>query len=263
MQVPFSWSAEGPVVQDLKLMPDFERLGSVKSVLGVARDITELKRVKSALRRGNQQLNLLSSVTRHDIMNKILVIQAYLDFAKDGNLDEDGIATLIENLKGVTRVIQSQIEFTRVYQNLGVCEPSWQKLDELLPTTSLSPTIRFQTDLDGIEAYADPMLEKVFYNLLDNSIRHGEKVTRIQVSSAESAGNLIIVWEDDGVGIPKKEKELIFQRGYGKNTGFGAFLIREILALTNCTITETGTPGTGARFEIVVPQGAFRRIGDD
>jgi hypothetical protein len=35
-------------------------------------------------------------------------------------------------------------------------------------------------------------------------------------------------------------------------------LIREILAITGITITETGTAGTGARFEILVPKGAYR-----
>lgn len=57
------------------------------------------------------------------------------------------------------------------------------------------------------------------------------------------------------------EKEKIFNQGYGKNTGLGLFLSREILALTGMTIRETGTPGKGARFEILVPIGAYRFIG--
>jgi hypothetical protein len=44
----------------------------------------------------------------------------------------------------------------------------------------------------------------------------------------------------------------------GKNTGYGLFLTVEILQITGLSITETGTPGTGARFEIMVPQGAYR-----
>jgi hypothetical protein len=35
-------------------------------------------------------------------------------------------------------------------------------------------------------------------------------------------------------------------------------LIREILATTGISITETGTPGAGAQFEILVPKGAYR-----
>jgi len=68
----------------------------------------------------------------------------------------------------------------------------------------------------------------------------------------------VVVWEDNGVGIMEEEKERIFERGYGKNTGLGLFLVREILSLTGIMISETGTPGTGARFEITVPKGSYR-----
>jgi signal transduction histidine kinase len=67
--------------------------------------------------------------------------------------------------------------------------------------------------------------------------------------------------ENDGNGIPNAEKELIFRRGYGKNTGLGLFLVREILGITGMTIRETGDPGKGALFEITVPEGVYRTAG--
>jgi signal transduction histidine kinase len=66
------------------------------------------------------------------------------------------------------------------------------------------------------------------------------------------------VWEDNGIGVADDEKDLIFERGFGKNTGLGLFLSREILSLTEITIRETGTPGKGVRFEITVPKGHYR-----
>ena len=51
----------------------------------------------------------------------------------------------------------------------------------------------------------------------------------------------------------------LFSRGRGKNTGYGLFLIREILAITGYAIHETGQAGKGVRFEITVPKGLFRR----
>jgi signal transduction histidine kinase len=71
----------------------------------------------------------------------------------------------------------------------------------------------------------------------------------------------VVVFEDNGTGIAAAEKERIFERGYGKNTGLGLFLAREILALTGIAIRETGVPGTGVRFEIVVPEGVYRLDG--
>jgi two-component system CheB/CheR fusion protein len=54
------------------------------------------------------------------------------------------------------------------------------------------------------------------------------------------------------------EKEKIFERGYGKNTGLGLFLSRDILDITGITIKETGKPGKGARFEMTVPKEMWR-----
>jgi signal transduction histidine kinase len=106
------------------------------------------------------------------------------------------------------------------------------------------------------------MLKKVFFDLLDNTLRHGERVSEIRVSFRETTDNLIIVWEDNGVGIREEEKDQIFDRGFGKNTGFGLFLVREILSLTDISILENGIPGEGARFEMTVQKGMFQIIDD-
>ena len=81
---------------------------------------------------------------------------------------------------------------------------------------------------------------------------------QVRFSSRASGDELLIICEDDGPGIPEHEKRRIFEHGYGKNTGFGLFLIREILAITGMTIGETGFPGKGAQFTIHIPAGNFR-----
>jgi len=70
-------------------------------------------------------------------------------------------------------------------------------------------------------------------------------------------GSMRLLWSDNGVGIPKGDKDKIFAKGYGKNTGFGMFLIREILALTGISIKEIGIEGSGACFEMSIPKGSF------
>jgi len=100
----------------------------------------------------------------------------------------------------------------------------------------------------------------VFYNLMENSIRHGERLTKITIHSQDTPDGINLILEDDGVGIPENAKEKIFRREYFKNTGFGLFLSREILSITNLTISETGTPGIGARFVIHAPKGMYRPV---
>jgi signal transduction histidine kinase len=112
---------------------------------------------------------------------------------------------------------------------------------------------------NGIEVYADPLLEKVFENLADNSLRHGERVRQITISTqSREDGGIALVYEDDGIGIRDEDKERVFVKGFGKNTGLGMFLSREILAITDFSILENGTFGNGVRFEILIPPGKHR-----
>jgi signal transduction histidine kinase len=95
----------------------------------------------------------------------------------------------------------------------------------------------------------------MFYNLAENSIRHGKQVRWIRLSCEIDGDGRLILLEDDGVGVPEEDKERIFERGFGNNTGMGLFLAREIAKITGITITETGS--NGARFEIRVPSGRW------
>jgi signal transduction histidine kinase len=159
------------------------------------------------------------------------------------------------------------IVFTKEYEKIGVHAPVWQVLATVVDDAGkgiLPGQVTLNNDLPaGTEVFADPLILKVFYNLLDNSVRHGMRVTEIRVSCHDSVETLVVVWEDNGIGIGGDEKDLIFERGFGKNTGLGMFLSREILSLTGITITETGVAGVGARFEMVVPKGAWRRKNGD
>lgn len=235
------------------LSPVFDATGRVVAIQGICHDITKRKTAEEALRRANHQLNLLGSITRHDTANKITVILSYLSIAKT-KFSDPALGEYLKKIESATQAIQSQIEFARVYQDIGTHPPQWINLESVLPWSQVPETVTLKSDVQGIGIYANPMLEMVFANLLDNSLRHGQRVTEIRVSASRADGGLVILWEDNGTGIAADEKEKIFERGFGKHTGLGMFLAREILALTGMTITETGEPGRGARFEITVPK---------
>ncbi len=93
---------------------------------------------------------------------------------------------------------------------------------------------------------------------MENSLRHGGHVNCIRMYSRSEGSSLILILQDNGVGILPEEKKRIFLQGVGHNTGLGLFLVHEILTSTGLTISETGVPGKGARFEIHIPAGLFR-----
>lgn len=226
--------------------------GSVVSFL----DIGEQRRISQALTMVNKKLSLLTSITRHDVKNSLTALKGFLYLLAE-EIDTESEKELIGRIGSITGDIERKILFTSTYQNIGAESPQWQNISHLVDALN-ADGMKVVNELKGLEVFADQMLGMVFENLIQNSLMHGEKVSQILLSKRQEGQDLIILYEDDGIGIPDSEKENIFERGYGKNTGFGLFLIREILSITGLSIRETGKYGEGARFEILVPQGSYR-----
>jgi len=217
-------------------------------------------RIEESLRQANRKLNLLSSITRHDILNTLTGLIGAVDLAKMTAKDPSFIGHL-EKESGLLDLIHRQIEFTRDYEDLGADAPVWQDVPAVIDATGrgvLPKGVTFESTVKNIQVFADPLFEKVIYNLIDNALRHGGNVTSIRFTAEDRGSFLSLVCEDNGIGIPANEKEKVFERGIGHNTGLGLFLVREILGITGSSIVENGIPGKGARFEIRIPSGMYR-----
>ncbi|GAA5261533.1 PAS domain-containing protein [Methanocalculus sp. MC3] len=222
-------------------------------------DITSRKQAEDALEIVNRKLQLLSGITRHDILNQIMVQKGFLSFAEKEADGDEKLLSMLEKIHWASDMIQRQIEFTRIYENLGAEKPAWLDIKEMIGEIG-GDQIPIRQSCGRYEVLADPMIEKVFSNLMENTIRYAEGATGVKIQCEEQDDLLVITWEDDGPGIPDEKKEKIFRRGYGKNTGLGLFFSREILSITGISITENGVFGEGARFEIRVPDGIWRTI---
>jgi len=234
--------------------------GKPVGLYGVLLDITDRRRAEEGVKLANKKLNLLNNITRHDILNTITGLLGLVDMATSTEIKKDR-DELLAQIRMLVRVIERQITFTREYQEVGVNEPIWQDFDAIMERVVANfshAKLRFVVDIRNLEIFADPLLEKVFYNLIDNAIRYGEKISTITFYCQISDKGLALISEDDGVGVPPNAKEQIFERGIGKNTGMGLFLTREILTITGITIREIGTYPQGARFELLIPNGAWR-----
>ncbi|WOF17198.1 PAS domain S-box protein [Methanoplanus sp. FWC-SCC4] len=232
--------------------------GNATRIVGVIQDITEIKENENALKIANKKLNLLSSITRHDIINQLTPAFAYLEMCRDSAENNEEILNYLNNVENHVNVIGSQISFTKDYQDLGLEMPRWQDIKTIVEQSKMHVDLsNIKLDLSDISKniliYADPMFEKIFFNLLDNSVRHGENVSEISIFCKKDEESIKIIYSDNGAGIPFDIKNKIFLKGFGKNTGLGLFLTKEILEITKITIEETGIPGKCARFEISVP----------
>jgi PAS domain S-box-containing protein len=234
----------------------------VIAVTVISSDITERKKSERDLEIINKKLSLMNEITRHDILNQLTALNSYLTLAEEHTHDLT-VKKFLFRCEQVADVIQSQILFTRDYQNIGIESPQWQNVHATIQHARMSlkiPEVTVEETCSTIEIFADPLLEKVFYNLMDNALRYAGPSPVVQFRCRQEDHCLIISCEDNGPGIPTGEKKYLFKRGHGKNTGLGLFLIKEILAITDISIEETGLPGEGSRFAIRVPQNAFRII---
>lgn len=165
--------------------------GTTRSVASLI-DISDRKQMEESLKQLNSRLKLMNSITRHDIMNKISVLNGYLVLSQDIASDPE-LREILETMKGVLSTITRQIDFTKIYQDLGAKRPEWIPLRDVLPVDSVPEPVTITVNIPEIEVYADPMLGKVFEDLLDNTIRHGGDVHSVQVSTYEDAEGLKIV----------------------------------------------------------------------
>jgi PAS domain S-box-containing protein len=247
--------SQGQRLLHMIIVPIFNSEHTLQYILGIGEDFTEETR--------SLKMDLIFSMTRRDILDQLSVIVNYLERAQLKTSREAMLAFFDKTLESVES-IRNQMAFIRSLQDRGVTSPKWQSVKKSFwDAVRLIPSgdIDFVVEMDDTELYADPLLSRVFYNLLANSIQHGgDRMTKIRLYSQKSGESLTLIYEDNGTGIPFHEKEKIFDFGYGKGTGFGLFLIRELLGYTGMTITETGVPEKGVRFEIIVPKGKFRNV---
>jgi PAS domain S-box-containing protein len=237
--------------------------GESAGIVLIIHDITRLKASERALRLANEKVSLLGQLTRHDITNLITGLAGYMLLLQEKAADPVS-AQYIGACTGILEKIERHLQFSREYEQIGEHEPVWQSAGMMVDRarSDLAPTrVEVVSRLPPVWIYTDPVFVKVVYNLLENALRHGGAgLTRVLVTAEErEGGELVLVFEDNGVGVPAEDKERIFSHGFGKHTGLGLTLSREILAVTGIRITETGIPGKGARFEIHIPPRSWKR----
>ncbi len=232
--------------------------------IGIVGEINSGEQTEKMVRQANTTIHQLNSIVRHDINNQLTVLNGYLSL-----IEQDDSAITSKEIVGIlldaTEKIHTLVTFTTAYKGIGKHSPVWTNLYEAFQTA------RFTIDTNGvqitaesacrdIELFCDPMLTTVFCQMIDHSLRQGKAVSEISLRWRPGKSGVIVVYEDNGAGISETVKSILFQPGNPKKNGYGLFLAHEILAVFGFTITETGTPGKGVRFEIVVPAGSFRII---
>jgi signal transduction histidine kinase len=225
----------------------------------VARDITQLKKAEERLEMVNGKLRVVGKLTRHDVGNKLMIIiySTYLLKKRFGNDPE--IAKYLQNIDSAAAMANRIFDFSRYYEKIGAEEQAninvkdcFQEAIALFPHIG---NIKVINETDGLIVVADSLLQQLFYNLIDNTIKHGKTASEIKLHYQTETNQIIVYYEDNGIGILNENKYSIFSEGFttSDGAGLGLSMIKKMMEVYNWTINETGIPGRGARFEIIIP----------
>jgi PAS domain S-box-containing protein len=229
-------------------------------ILTLCRDISERKRTHVALQQARSKLNLLNAITFQDLQTATFSLSAYQELIRNV-IVEAKARSYLEKQDVFLKKMVDTLEFAKNYQEMGMHPSRWQNVRQVfLYAISHLEFLHMKQNLqlDNLEIFADPLFEKALFNIMENVLSHGVYATEVNLRFEEKPDQLVLIIEDNGVGIPTEEKNMIFDRGYGKGTGLGLFLVREVFSITGMIIKETGIPGKGTRFEISVPKGMYR-----
>lgn len=202
----------------------------------------------------------MNGITFDDIPNAVFSLSGYLEREKK-ILTGETPRQYLEKQIAIMQTIRDALLFVKNYQDLGLRPPSWQNVVHIYLLAESHLNLQgLSRDLnpEGLEIYADPLLEKVFQILVENVLLHAATATGITLRCHLDGEGLVLTFEDNGTGIPADMKERIFTRRCEGKSGMRLYLAREILSTTEITINETGEPGKGAQVEMLVPKGSFR-----
>ncbi|MEM2123802.1 MAG: CHASE4 domain-containing protein [Methanolinea sp.] len=252
------------------LSGDDEIASLSRSIDGMLEALEERAAAEHAARENerlaNAKLTLLAGITRHDVLNQVTVVRGFADLAGEYIPPGSPGQEFLDRIRVAAKTIENQLGFMREYElEASPASMAWIDVREMFLDVARGmglPGVKAEVLFDDLLLYSDRLLGKIFSTLIDNSLSHGERVSRITLSFHETGEGGVLVYEDDGIGIPTDQKEIIFEQGVGKNLGLGLYLARGILAVYGIRIRETGEYGKGARFEILIPRHLYRRKGE-
>ncbi len=228
--------------------------GEVRGIIGISIDITEEKKTQ-------EREELLHTILRHDVKNKVQVVQGYLQLLDQQELTGESRDYLQKALKGnkesmnllnkIRLLLKAQKE---VKKDVNISNTVHEAVHE---TESLAKDMGFEIDLQcpsmECKAKAGPLLKEVFSNIIENSVQHSNG-ERIKISGEIKNDEITCTIEDDGKGIPEEEKKSIFEKGYTtdqkRGTGLGMFIVKLLLDTYEGKIEVNDSELGGARFDI-------------
>jgi two-component system phosphate regulon sensor histidine kinase PhoR len=240
-------------------------LKTSRNVVFTLLDISDLKSIEEFKK------DLISNVS-HELKTPLTTIKGFVEtmledaepthshYLKIVNRNTDRLITIINDLLSLSKLEQT----TQVIKQDIVLKTFLEKIEKIFLEEWKKQNIKFVFEVEEPEVvfFADEfMLEQVFVNLIDNSIKYSGTDT-IKVTAGLLKNKIFFFVSDDGIGIPQKHHKRIFERFYVVDksrtkriggTGLGLAIVKHIINLHQGEISVESEEEKGTKFLIWIP----------
>lgn len=241
--------------------------------IGIARDITERKKLEGELRdhaaqleQANRLLELSLDIMSHDLLNQVTIIKGMTEVLEEPlkggetvrriKKSAERLEDMIENLKVFTKLESQEAQEFKDRNLSGILEEVIK--DMHAPASSMQ--IKIESTIQKCTATAIPFLRDVFYNLLSNAIKYSPPFGRVVVKLWEEGDLIKLMVKDWGRGIPDEYKEKVFERfERGDKTGvqgvgLGLAIVKRVVELHKGRVWVEDNKPRGSVFYVELPK---------
>ena len=212
----------------------------------------------------------------HDFRSPLTSIKGYLEAMLDGTIPpemyEKYLNIVLNETERLTKLTNGLLTLNNINTKGMLLDWTDFDLNQIIRDTAAafegicrqkSITVSLLLTGDVIYVHADMgKIQQVFYNLLDNAIKFSHNDSIIKIETNEKSNKVYISVKDSGIGIPKDDLKLIWNRFYKsdasrgkdkKGTGLGLSITREIIHAHGEHINVISTEGVGTEFIFSLP----------
>ncbi len=251
-------STDLTVSLQVSIQPRINGKDEVKGAIITLEDMSDIESSLEKLERASFHLNVVERMTFLEVSNQVQIIKGYVNFLK-AMAEEPALLDHLDRIIDSSNRIQERMRFARDFRNVGIMNPEWQSISDVVKQASLTlslPEEMLEVNTGNLEILADPELPKAFEKIIALSM-NDDNVESIKVGFNITDGRMRVVYEDDGKGVPDNIKESIFDVASSLGAD-GMYLVKEILDVTRINIIENGKHGEGTRYELMVPNTHYR-----